>query len=172
MSARTRAAERAKRRSGRARRTTRIPVVLKAGREAWSNPFPLSSDSKDEHASRKDRLARQHAQSDDEYVSSASDTERDPTSRKGQPRRSWLLKFPSGFDASLAGYNSKTATKGGPTQKERVGTHNRRCQDHAPREDGSSSESDLNEPTPTGFVADDEVLYDACLLYTSPSPRD
>ena len=136
-------------------------MVLKAGREEWSNLFPLSSDSEDEHTSRKDRLARQHAQSDDEYVSSASDAERDPTSRKGKPRRSWLLKFPWGFDAALAGYNFTTATKGGPSHMERAGTHNGRCLKQAPREDGSSSESDLSEPTRTGHVADDEFLYDA-----------
>ncbi len=44
---------------------------------------------------------------------------------------------------------------------EREGTHNRRRKDHAPRDNLSSSESDLNEPTPTGHVADDEFLYDA-----------
>jgi hypothetical protein len=87
--------EQARRTRNRDMRTTRYPLVRLASKDEWGNPFPLSSDSEDEDTSRTDVLELRNDQLGGADVSSSSETEKDLTSHKGTPRRSWLQKFPT-----------------------------------------------------------------------------
>ncbi len=95
------------------------------------------------------------------YVSSDSENEEDISSHKARRCKS-LGKLPSDYDGDLASFNRRTARKGGLTLRLRRNTHNGRVQRHRQRPaDDASSESDLDEPTPTGHAGDSEMLLDA-----------
>ncbi len=93
--------------------------VLPAGATEWNNPWPLAPDSESESVIDVDG----EELSQDEDAPSASEDEPDLTSHKST-RRKWLRKFCSDYDGHLAGYNRRTARKGGPTHRLRRNTYN------------------------------------------------